>query len=61
MFGMAYWLASNHILFGTWRQAIEYPEHINRVTPEQVRDYCATYLKPDNRTTGILVSAKESK
>jgi zinc protease len=61
MFGMAYWLASNHILLGTWRQAIEYPEHINRVTPEQVREYCATYLKPDNRTTGILVSAKESK
>jgi zinc protease len=61
MFGMTYWLASNYILFGTWRQVMEYPEHIDRVTPEQVRAYCATYLKPDNRTTGILVSAKESK
>lgn len=61
MFSMAYWLASNHILYGSWRQVIEYPERINRVTPEQVRDYCAAYLKPDNRTTGILVSAKETK
>jgi len=61
MFGMAYWLASNHILYGSWRQVIEYPEHINRVTAEQVRVYCAAHLRPDNRTTGILVSAKESK
>ena len=61
MFGMTYWLASSYILFGTWRQVVAYQEHIDRVTPEQVRDYCAAYLKPDNRTTGILVSAKESK
>jgi zinc protease len=61
MFGMSYWLASNYILFGTWRQAIEYAEHINRVTPEQVRDYCAAHLRPDNRTTGILVAEKETK
>ena len=61
LFGMTYYLASSHILFGTWRQVLAYPEHINRVTREQVRDYCAAYLKPDNRTTGILVSAKESK
>ena len=61
LFGMAYRLASWHILLGTWRQVIEYPEHINRVTAEQVRDYCAAYLMPDNRTTGILVSAKEAK
>jgi len=61
MFGMAYWLASNYILFGTWRQVTEYAERINRVTREQVRDYCAAYLKPDNRTTGILVSSKEAK
>ncbi len=61
LFGMAYRLASWHILLGTWRQVIEYPEHINRVTAEQVRDYCAAYLIPDNRTTGILVSAKEAK
>ena len=61
LFGMAYRLASNYILFGTWRQVTDYPEHINRVTAEQVRDYCRTYLTPENRTTGILVSAKESK
>jgi len=60
-FGMAYWLAKSHILFGSWRQVIEYEGHINRVTAEQVRDYCAAYLKPDNRTTGILVSAKEEQ
>ncbi len=61
MFGMTYWLASSYILFGTWRQVIDYAEHINRVTPEQVRDYCAAWLKTDNRTTGILVSSKEDK
>ena len=61
MFGITYWLASSHILFGTWRQVTEYSERINRVTAEQVRDYCAAWLKPDNRTTGILVSAKEAK
>jgi zinc protease len=61
MFSMAYWLASNHILYGTWRQVIEYPDHIDRVTAEQVRDYCAAYLVPDNRTTGILVSSKEDQ
>jgi zinc protease len=61
MFGMTYWLASSYILFGTWRQVLDYADHINRVTPEQVREYCAAYLKPDNRTTGILVSTKESK
>lgn len=58
---MAYWLATNYILFGTWREAIDYQEHINHVTAEQVRDYCATYLKPDNRTVGILVPAKEEQ
>jgi zinc protease len=61
MFGMTYWLASSYILFGTWHQVTAYQEHIDHVTPEQVRDYCAAWLKPDNRTTGILVSAKESK
>ena len=61
MFRMAYWLASNHILYGTWRQVIEYPDHIDRVSAEQVRDYCAAYLVPDNRTTGILVSSKEAQ
>jgi predicted Zn-dependent peptidase len=61
MFGMTYWLASSYILFGTWRQVIAYGEHINRVTPEEVRDYCAAWLKPDNRTTGILVSSKEQQ
>ena len=61
MFRMAYWLASNHILHGTWRQVITYPEYINRVTAEQVRDYCAAFLRPDNRTTGVLVSSKETQ
>jgi zinc protease len=61
MFGMTYWLASSYILFGTWRQVLDYADHIDHVTSQQVRDYCAAYLRPDNRTTGILVSAKESK
>jgi predicted Zn-dependent peptidase len=61
MFGMAYWLASSYILFGTWRQVIEWPERMSRVTAEQVRDYCRKYLVPDNRTTAILISSKEAK
>jgi len=61
MFGMTYWLASSYILFGTWRQVLDYADSINRVTPQQVRDYCAAWLRPDNRTTGVLVSAKEAK
>jgi zinc protease len=61
LFGMAYRLASNHILYGTWREFTEYPRHIDRVTAEQVRDYCAAYLVRDNRTTGILVSLKEDR
>jgi len=31
------------------------------VTAEQVRDYCAAHLRPDNRTTGILLPTKEGK
>jgi zinc protease len=61
LFGMSYMLASRQILFGTWREMITHTEALNRVTREQVRDYCAAWFKPDNRTTGILVSSKESK
>jgi zinc protease len=58
---MAYLLARSQILFGDWQAMELYPVGIQRVTAEQVRDFCHKYLKPDNRTTGILVSAKEER
>ncbi|HTW91005.1 MAG TPA: pitrilysin family protein [bacterium] len=58
---MAYLLARSKILYGDWRAMEQYEPGIERVTAEQVRDFCHKYLVPDNRTTGILVSAKEAK
>ena len=58
---MAYLLARSKILYGDWRAMESYAPGIERVTAEQVRDFCHKYLVPDNRTTGILVSAKEEK
>ncbi len=58
---MAYLLARSEILYGDWRAMKLYQPGIERVTAEQVRDFCRKYLVPDNRTTGILVSAKEDK
>jgi zinc protease len=56
--GMAYLLASSQILTGTWRDYEIYPERINRVTKQQVQDFCREYLTDDNRTTGILLPEK---
>jgi zinc protease len=58
---MAYLLARSKILYGDWRAMEFYAPGIERVTAEQVRDFCHKYLVPDNRTTGILISAKETK
>jgi zinc protease len=58
---MAYLLARSKILYGDWRAMELYAPGIERVTAEQVRDLCHKYLTPDNRTTGILVSAKAGK
>jgi zinc protease len=58
---MAYLLARSQILYGDWRAMKLYQPGIERVTAEQVRDFCRKYLVPDNRTTGILISAKEAK
>ena len=58
---MAYLLARSKILYGDWRTVETYPVGIQHVTAEQVRDFCHKYLKPDNRTTGILVASKEAK
>ena len=58
---MAYLLARSKILYGDWRAMESYAPGIERVTAEQVRDFCHKYLVPDNRTTGILVSAKEDR
>lgn len=53
---MAYLLARCKILYGDWRTIEAYPAGIQRVTAEQVRDFCRAYLNPDNRITGILLS-----
>ena len=58
---MAYLLARSKILYGDWRAMELYSSGIERVTAEQVRDFCRKYLVPDNRTTGILIAAKEEQ
>jgi zinc protease len=59
--GMAYLLATNQITTGTWRTFLAYPEHVNRVTKEQIQDYAGKWFRPDNRTVGYLVPTKEAK
>jgi zinc protease len=56
--GMAYLLASSQIVTGTWRDYEIYPDRIQRVTKQQVQDFCREYLTDDNRTTGILLPEK---
>jgi len=58
---MAYILATNHIIFGTWREITNYPEQVTRVTKEQVRDFCKACLVPDNRTTAILLPERKAE
>jgi zinc protease len=58
---MAYLLARSKILYGDWRAMELYAPGIERVTAQQVRDFCHNYLVPDNRTTGVLVAAKEEQ
>ena len=59
--GMAFLLAANQILFGTWRDYKTYPEQVTRVTKEQVRDFCGRYLTRENQTTGVLLPQKEGQ
>lgn len=56
--GMAYLLASSQILTGSWRDYEIYPDRIQRVTKQQVQDFCKAYLTDENRTTGILLPEK---
>ncbi len=59
---VAYFLASYCIARGDWRAFPRYREQILVVTREQVRDFAATYLKPDLRTVGLLLpEAKGAK
>ncbi len=37
-----------------WPLAEEYVEHLNRVTPEQIREVARKYLVPDNLTVAVL-------
>jgi zinc protease len=59
--GMAYLLAANQILEGSWRAYRTFPEQVARVTREQVRDFCRDYLTRDNQTTGVLLPQKEGQ
>jgi len=59
--GMAFLLAANQILEGTWRAYKTFPEHVTRVTKEQVRDFSVKYLTRDNQTLGVLLPQKEEK
>jgi len=58
---MAYFLARAKILYGDWRAMALYAPGIERVTAERVRAFCKKHLVPDNRTTGILIAAKEGQ
>jgi zinc protease len=37
-----------------WRLADEYVDHLNRVTPEQIKAVARKYLTPDNLTVAVL-------
>jgi zinc protease len=56
--GMAYLLASSQILTGSWHDYEIYADRIQRVTKQQVQDFCKEYLTDENRTTGILLPEK---
>jgi zinc protease len=54
-------LCGNQATAGTWRVFETYPDDIARVTGEQVRDFCRTYLNPDNKTVGLMVAERKEK
>jgi len=46
---------------GSWAAGMDFSDAAKRVTPEQVSAFARTWLKPDNRTVGLLVPGKEEE
>jgi zinc protease len=59
--GMAEGFGAFQITEGNWQAGLTFPDAMSRVTPEQVSDFCRTWLRPDNRTVGLLVTGKEEE
>ena len=58
---MAFFLAHFQITTGSWRGFKNELMEIDRVTKQQVQDFCLKYLVPDNRTVGVLVAEKKEE
>jgi len=54
-------LAGSQIAVGSWRDFANELARINRMTREQVRDFCQRHLTVNNSTTGLLVNEKEER
>ncbi|NOT74981.1 MAG: insulinase family protein [Cyclobacteriaceae bacterium] len=50
---------STYIGMGDWRMLFLTRDRIKTVTPEDVLRVAATYLKPDNRTTGVFIPTEK--
>ncbi|MEI8356960.1 MAG: insulinase family protein, partial [Deltaproteobacteria bacterium] len=48
-------LLGTYEMAGGWRQIDDYLPSLAKVTPEDVQRVAREYLKPENRTTGVLV------
>ncbi|MEO0079909.1 MAG: pitrilysin family protein [candidate division WOR-3 bacterium] len=59
--GMAYLLATSQIITGSWRGFLEFAQEIQKVTREQVQEFCRQYLTPERRTVGILLPLEGEK
>jgi zinc protease len=54
LFYQAMLLARNEITL-TWRAIDDYLPSIRKISPEDIRRVAKKYLKPDNRTVGVLI------
>ena len=53
--GLVQELAAYELFLGGWRNLFEYPDIINSITAEEIRDVARRYLTEDNRTVAILL------
>jgi predicted Zn-dependent peptidase len=58
---VGFFLAGTQIARGSWREFANDLVRVNKVTKEQVRDFCRQYLVEDNSTVGLLLNRKEEQ